>query len=77
MNNCGVFFFNCSLFIVNYSLIRGTCNMKINEASSEVFWRALKELPKKERESVIRRMVKDREVMKEMFDIIVRQCREN
>ena len=50
--------------------------MKIKEASSELFWRALKELPRSEREGVIKRMIKDREVMEEIFDIIVRQCSE-
>ncbi len=50
--------------------------MTHGEAVSEVFWRALKEMPKKEREGVVTRMLKDKEVMEEIFDIIVRQCSE-
>jgi hypothetical protein len=50
--------------------------MKIKEASSELFWRALKELPRNEREGVIRRMIKDREFMEDMIDMITKQCGE-
>jgi len=47
--------------------------MTHGEAVSEVFWRALKELPKKEREGVVIRMLKDKEVMGELIEMIVEQ----
>ena len=48
--------------------------MKITEASSELFWRALKVLPRNERACVLKKMITDREVMEEIVDIIVGQC---
>jgi hypothetical protein len=50
--------------------------MKIKEASSELFWRALKELPRNEREGVIKRMIKDKEFMEDMIHMITKQCGE-
>jgi len=47
--------------------------MTINEAVSEVFWRALKELPERERKGVVARMIEDEEFMEEMIDIIGKQ----
>lgn len=47
--------------------------MTHDEAVSEVFWRALKELPKKEREGVVTRMLSDEEFMEELIEIIVEQ----
>jgi len=47
--------------------------MTHSEAVSEVFWRALKELPKKERDGVVTRMLRDTEFIKEMIDIIAEQ----
>jgi len=50
--------------------------MTHGKAASEVFWRALKALPKKERDEVVKSMLKDREFMKDMFDMIVERCNE-
>ncbi|MBI4848986.1 MAG: hypothetical protein HY808_10495 [Nitrospirae bacterium] len=47
--------------------------MTINEAVPEVFWRALKELPKKERDGVVTRMTSDKEFMTELLGIIIEQ----
>ncbi|MBI5056082.1 MAG: hypothetical protein HZB61_05660 [Nitrospirae bacterium] len=47
--------------------------MTINEAVSEVFWRALKELPKKERDGVVTRMTRDKEFMTELLGAIIEQ----
>ena len=44
--------------------------MTHGEAVSEVFWRALKELPKKERRGVVTKMLRDTEFIKEIIDII-------
>ncbi|RJQ20270.1 MAG: hypothetical protein C4560_05060 [Nitrospiraceae bacterium] len=47
--------------------------MTINEAVSEMFWRALKELPKKEREGVVTRMARDKEFITELLGAIIEQ----
>ena len=47
--------------------------MTHGEAVSEVFWRALKELPKKERGGVVTKMLMDREVVEELIEMIVEQ----
>ena len=39
------------------------------EAKAEVFWMAFKGLPKKERESVIERLLKDKEFMEDLIDL--------
>lgn len=46
------------------------------QAKAEVFWMAFKGLPKKERESVIERLLKDKEFMEDLIDLAtLRQCR--
>jgi len=52
----------------------GGRNMSKKEAVSEVFWRALKELPAGEREGVIKRMLDDRDFMADVTDIMDRRC---
>ncbi len=39
------------------------------QAKAEVFWMAFKGLPKKERESVIERLLKDKEFMEDLIDL--------
>ncbi len=41
------------------------------EAKAEVFWMAFKGLPKKERESVIERLLKDKEFMEDLIDSVI------
>ena len=51
--------------------------MNMKEAKAEVFWMAFKGLPKRERQSVIERLLKDTEFMEDLIDIaIVEQRRE-
>jgi len=50
--------------------------MSATEAKAEVFWIAFKGLPKKERESVVERLLKDKEFMEDLVDIaIIKQRR--
>jgi len=41
------------------------------EARAEVFWTAFKSLPKKEREAVVERLLKDREFVEDLIDTVV------
>jgi len=51
--------------------------MNMKETKAEVFWMAFKGLPKRERQSVIERLLKDTEFMEDLIDIaIVEQRRE-
>ena len=50
--------------------------MSVSQAKAEVFWMAFRGLPKKEKQSVIERLLKDKEFMEDLIDIaIIRQRR--
>ncbi len=49
--------------------------MNTKEAKAEVFWMAFKGLPKKERQSVIERLLKDTEFMEDLIDIAILEQR--
>jgi len=49
--------------------------MSMKEAKAEVFWIAFKGLPKKERHSVIERLLKDAEFMEDLIDIAILEQR--
>ena len=52
--------------------------MSAKEAKVEVFWMAFKSLTKKEKQSVIERLLKDKEFMEDLIDmaIIEQRCKE-
>lgn len=51
--------------------------MTVIQAKAEVFWMAFRGLPKKEKQSIIERLLKDKEFMEDLIDIaILRQRRE-
>ncbi len=41
------------------------------EATAEVFWTALKALPRKEQQAVLRRMLQDEKLRRDMMDLAV------
>ena len=45
------------------------------EATSEVFWTAFRALSKKAREAVVERLLKDREFMEDLIDIVILEQR--
>ena len=46
------------------------------QAKAEVFWMAFKGLPKKERESVVEKLLEDKDFMEDLMDIaLIRQRR--
>ena len=46
------------------------------QAKAEVFWMAFKGLPKKERESVVEKLLRDKDFMEDLIDIaVIRQRR--
>lgn len=45
--------------------------MTTAEATSEVFWTAFRALPKKEREAVVEKMLKDKEFIEDLIDIVI------
>jgi len=45
--------------------------MTTAEATSEVFWTAFRALPKKEREAVVGKMLKDKEFREDLIDIVI------
>jgi len=45
--------------------------MSATEAKAEVFWMAFNTLPKRERRSVIERLLKDTEFMEDLVDIAI------
>lgn len=49
--------------------------MSVTEAKADVFWMAFKSLPKKERQSVIERLLKDTEFMEDLIDIAILEQR--
>ena len=44
--------------------------MTAREATAEVFWTAFRTLPKADREAVIQRLLKDREIRENLIDIV-------
>lgn len=45
--------------------------MTTTEATSKVFWTAFRALPKKEREAVVEKMLKDKEFMEDLIDTVI------
>lgn len=45
--------------------------MTAREATAEVFWTAFRTLPKADREAVIQRLLKDREIRENLIDIVM------
>jgi hypothetical protein len=45
--------------------------MTTAEATSEIFWTAFRALPKKQREAVIEKLLKDKEFMEDLIDIVI------
>ena len=50
--------------------------MSIHEAKADVFWLAFKALPRGERQSVIERLLKDKEFREDLIDLAVFEQRE-
>ena len=49
--------------------------MTTPEATSEVFWIAFRALPKKAREAVVEKLLKDKEFMEDLVDIVILEQR--
>ncbi|MFC1717457.1 hypothetical protein ACFL6S_27600 [Candidatus Poribacteria bacterium] len=47
------------------------------EATAEVFWTAFRALPKKEREAIVERLLRDEEFMEDLIDIVILEERQN
>ncbi len=50
--------------------------MTETEAIAEVFWTAFRALPKKEREAVVERLLRDKEFMEDLIDIAIIEQRQ-
>lgn len=50
--------------------------MTATEATAEVFWTAFRGLSKKEREAVVERLLRDREFMEDLIDIVILEQRQ-
>jgi hypothetical protein len=51
--------------------------MTPRDATAEVFWTAFRALSKKEREAVVQRLLRDREFMHDLIDLVVLEQRES
>ena len=51
--------------------------MTTTEATAEVFWTAFRALSKKEREAVVERLLRDKEFMEDLIDIVIFEQRQN
>ena len=51
--------------------------MTTKEATAEVFWTAFRTLPKKEREAVFGRLLKDEEFREDLIDLAILEQRQN
>ena len=51
--------------------------MTATQATAEVFWTAFRALSKKEREAVVERLLRDREFMEDLLDIVILEQRQN
>ena len=49
--------------------------MTTTGATAEVFWTAFRSLPKKERKAVVERLIKDKEFMEDLIDIVILEQR--
>lgn len=45
--------------------------MTASEATAEVFWTAFRALPKKEREAVVAKLLRDKEFIEDLMDIVI------
>ncbi len=45
--------------------------MSTNETKAEIFWIAFKGLPKKEKQSIVIRLLKDKEFMEDLIDTAI------
>lgn len=50
--------------------------MTKTEATAEVFWTAFRALPKKEREVIVEKLLKDKEFMEDLIDMVILEQRE-
>ena len=51
--------------------------MTATEATAEVFWTAFRSLSKKEREAVVERLLRDRDFMEDLIDVVILERRKN
>jgi hypothetical protein len=51
--------------------------MTATEATAEVFWTAFRALSKKEREAVVERLLRDRDFMEDLIDVVILEQRKN
>jgi hypothetical protein len=51
--------------------------MTAREATAEVFWTAFRALSKKEREAVVERLLRDRDFMEDLIDVVILEQRKN
>jgi len=51
--------------------------MTSTEATAEVFWTAFRALSKKEREAVVERLLRDRDFMEDLIDMVILEQRKN
>ncbi len=51
--------------------------MTATEATAEVFWTAFRSLSKKEREAVVERLLRDRDFMEDLIDVVILEQRKN
>jgi hypothetical protein len=49
--------------------------MTTAEAISEVFWTAFRSLPKREREAVVQKLLKDKEFREDLIDLVILEQR--
>lgn len=63
--------------VVRSELLEEDKVMTATEAIAEVFWTAFRSLPKKEREAVIEKLLRDREFVEDLIDIAIIEQRKN
>jgi hypothetical protein len=51
--------------------------MTATEATAEVYWTAFRSLSKKEREAVVERLLRDRDFMEDLIDMVILEQRKN
>lgn len=50
--------------------------MTTTEATAEVFWTAFRALPKKEREAIVEKLLRDREFAEDLIDVVILEQRQ-
>lgn len=50
--------------------------MTATEATAEVFWTAFRALPKKEREAIVEKLLRDKEFVEDLIDIVILEQRQ-